>query len=129
MSWRVEQARDLWQRALDSLAVAGRDLSEGYCDLAASRAYYAAFHAASALLLVDEKRFAKHSGVIASVHRDYVKEGKLPTDAGKILSSLFYLRNIADYGGTNHVAPADAQRAVADAQRFLDLVRPLLPLE
>jgi HEPN domain-containing protein len=39
MSWRVEQAKDLWQRALDSLAVAGRDLSDGYCDLAASRAY------------------------------------------------------------------------------------------
>ena len=129
MSWRVEEARDLWQRALDSLVVAGRDLSDGYCDQAASRAYYAAFHAASALLIVDERRFAKHSGVIASVHRDYVKEGKLPTDAGKILSSLFYLRNIADYGGSKHVAHADAERAVADAQRFLDLVRPLLPLE
>lgn len=128
MSWRLQEAKDLWQRALDSLGAAQRDLRDGYCDLAASRAYYATFHAASALLVAGEKRFAKHSGVIASIHRDYVKEGKLPTDAGKIMSSLFSLRTIADYGGSKHVAPEDAERAVADAQRFLDFIRPLLPL-
>ena len=129
MNWRVQQIQDLWQRATKALSVAERDLASGDPDFAAARAYYAAFYAASALLLSDERKFRKHSGVIACLHQYYVKEGRLPREAGKIITSLSDLRDIADYGGSEHVATADAQQAVADARRFLDLVRPLLPPE
>ena len=64
---------------------------------------------------------------IAAIHRDYVKEGLLPKDAGKIFTSLAYQRDIGDYGGSRHVSAADAQQAVDDARRFLEFVRPLLP--
>jgi len=80
-------------------------------------------------LLSDARKFRKHSGVIACLHQYYVKEGRLHADAGKIIKSLSGLRDIADYGGSEHVAMPDAQQAVADARHFLDLVRPLLPLE
>ena len=129
MNWRLQQIRDLWQRATKALGVAERDLASGDPDFAAARAYYAAFYAASALLLSDERTFRKHSGVIACFHRYYVKEGRLPREAGKILTSLSDLRDIADYGGSEHVAMPDAERAVADAHHLLGLVRPLLPLE
>jgi uncharacterized protein (UPF0332 family) len=129
MNWRLRQIRDLWLRATGALRVAERDLASGDPDFAAARAYYAAFYAASALLLSDEREFRKHSGVIACFHQYYVKEGRLPGEAGKILKSLSGLRDIADYGGSEHVPTADAEQAVADARRFLDLVRPLLPLD
>ena len=127
MTLRPAQIKDFWQRALESLAVAERDTSDGHPDSAASRAYYAAFHAASVLLLSAGKRFSKHSGVMAALHKDCVKEGLLPKEAGKIYTWLAYQRDIGDYGGSRHVTAADAQQAVADARRFLAMVRPLLP--
>ena len=129
MSWRDAQVRDLWKRAEVTLGVAERDLRDGVPDCAAARAYYAAFHAASALLLSAGKRPSKHTQVMAAIHRDYVREGKLPRQAGQIISALYEKRDIGDYGGSEHVAPEEAETAVADARRFLDLVRPLLPLQ
>jgi uncharacterized protein (UPF0332 family) len=125
----MAQVRDLWKRAEDTLTVAERDVRDGFPDCAASRAYYAAFHAASALLLAVGKRPSKHREVIAAIHRDYVREGKLPREAGEIITTLHQQRDIADYGGSEHVAPAEAETAVADARRFLAMVRPLLPAE
>jgi len=57
------------ERAEESLAAAGELTVHGYCDFAASRAYYAAFYAATALLLAEELTFSKHSGVIAHIHQ------------------------------------------------------------
>lgn len=50
---------------------------KGYHDFAASRAYYAAFDDATAVLLNEGLDFSKHSGVIASIHQRFVKTGKL----------------------------------------------------
>ena len=54
----------------------------GLPDFATARAYYAAFYAASALLLAEGKTFRSHRGVVALIHRDYVKPGRLPVDIG-----------------------------------------------
>ena len=64
-------ARDYWRRALEALDVAKHDLSIS-ADAAASRAYYAAFYAVSALFALKERSFAKHSGVEAALHRELV---------------------------------------------------------
>ena len=65
------------ERAQTNLQVAKEILDKGYYDVSASRAYYAAFYAASALLLNDGIDTSKHSGVIALVHQHFVKSGKL----------------------------------------------------
>lgn len=51
------------QRAEQSLRAAQELASRGYYDFAASRAYYAAFYAATALLLPEGLELSKHSGV------------------------------------------------------------------
>ena len=107
------------QRAEDSIQ-AGKELaSKGYYDFVASRAYYAVFYAATALLLSEELEFSKHSGVIASIHQRFVKTGKLDTKHGKDLNWLFELRGIGDYGATIHVSQEDADKAIEAAKRFL----------
>ncbi len=62
-----------------------------------NRAYYAMFHAVSALLLLDGKRYKKHTGVIDAFGRDYVKSGLVPKEYHKLLKSAFEARNKADY--------------------------------
>ena len=127
MSAPEREVRDLWQRAGDSLTAAEKLLADRFPDFAASRAYYAAFYAASAALAADGKTFASHRGVLSHIHKDFVNEGRLAKEAGRILSALFDVRNLGDYGGSAHVSQPQAERAVADARRFLHAVRPLLP--
>jgi uncharacterized protein len=88
---------------------------------AISRAYYAAFYAAEhALGSLGESR-SKHSGVIAAFGKLVVREGGLDEGIGRILRSLFEQRNDADYGEAV-ASRDDAERAIGDAERFIDAV-------
>ena len=118
---------ELWQRAQEALCATNTLLAAGFSDFAAARAYYAAFYAASALLLTEGKEFRSHRGVVALIHRDYVRTGRLPVDMGRILSTLSDLRSVGDYGGAAHVSHTEASIALIESQQFLEAIRSLLP--
>ena len=120
----IQASVDRCRGALES----ARELldSEHYDD-AASRAYYAAFHAATAVLLSKGLEFSKHRGVIAAVHGDLVRQGLVSREAGKALGKLFELRDVGDYGGKRRVASEAAANAVALAEKFAEEVLRLLP--
>ena len=120
---------ELWQRAQESLRATSTLLAAGFPDFAAARAYYAAFYAASALLLTEGKTFRSHRGAVALIHRDYVRTGRLPVDIGRILNTLSNLRSVGDYGGATHVSRDEANGALIEAQQFLEAVRALLPAD
>ncbi len=114
------------ERAERSIDAARQLARGGYYDFAASRAYYAAFYAATALLLSEGVELSKHSAVIASVHQRFVKTGRLDKEHGKALNWLFELRSIGDYGGVAHVSPQEAEQAIVAAEQFVGAVRSLL---
>lgn len=114
------------ERADTNLQVARELLEKGYYDVSASRAYYAAFYAASALLLNEKIDTSKHSGVIALVHQHFVKSGKLSKEQGRNLNWLFELRSVGDYGVSLHVASKEAHRAVDIAENFFEATKALL---
>jgi uncharacterized protein (UPF0332 family) len=120
---------ELWQRAQEALRATSTLLAAGFPDFAAARAYYAAFYAASALLLSEGKVFRSHRGVVALIHRDYVRTGRLPADMGRILSTLSDLRGVGDYGGAVHVNHTEATMALIEAQQFLEAIQVLLPAD
>ena len=95
-------ARDLWARALDSLRAA-EALVGVSADAAASRVYYAAFYAVSAVFALADRTFRRHSALEAAVHRDLVHEGVWPEELGAVYTELLSLRAVADYGGGRHV--------------------------
>lgn len=74
------------ERAQRSIEAAKELSLKGYHDFAASRAYYATYYAATAVLLNDGLEFSKHSGVISSIHQRFVKTGKLSREHGKNLN-------------------------------------------
>jgi uncharacterized protein (UPF0332 family) len=120
---------ELWQRAQEARRATGTLLAAGFPDFAAARAYYAAFYAASALLLAEGKTFRSHRGAVALIHWDYVRAGRLPLNIGRILSMLSDLRSVGDYGGASHVGHAEAKEALIEAQQFVEAVRVLLPAD
>lgn len=127
MSGHEEQIAEFLARAQDSLEAAAQLLASGFPDYAASRAYYAAFYSASAVLMASGEEFRRHSGVIAHIHKDFIRTGRLPAELGEVLNWLFGLRGVGDYGGPAHVERAEAEKAVAAARRFVEAVRKLVP--
>jgi uncharacterized protein (UPF0332 family) len=114
------------ERAEQSIQAARQLASGGYNDFAAARSYYAAFYAATAVLLSEGLELSKHSAVIASIHQRFVKTGKLSEDHGKALNWLFELRGVADYGGTAHVSRQEVEQAIESAEKFLEAIKLLL---
>ena len=70
--------------------------------------------------------FRKHSGVIAAIHREFVKTGKLGKEHGKALSWLFELRGVGDYGMMLHVTKEEAEKAIALAENFVVAIQQLI---
>ena len=114
------------ERAEQSIQAARQLASGGYYDFAASRAYYAAFYAATAVLLSEGLELSKHSAVIASIHQRFVKTGKLSKEQGKTLNWLFELRSVGDYGGIAHVSRQQVEQAIQAAEEFLSAIKSLL---
>ena len=114
------------ERAEQSIKAARQLASGSFYDFGASRAYYAAFYAATALLLREGLEFGKHSGVIASIHQRFVKTGKLDKEQGKALNWLFELRGVGDYGVNAHVSREQFQQAIEATVKFLEAIKPLL---
>ena len=124
----TQEVSAFWQRALQALGTS-KNLVTMDADAAASRAYYVAFYAVSALFAFQGRTFTKHSALEAAVHRDLVKTGKWPVDRGKDYSYLIRLRSTGDYGGGIHVSQDEAIEAVAIAERILQAVSDVDPQE
>ncbi len=74
---RMTEVDALIGKARQSLGAARTLLRDGYTDFAASRAYYAMFYVAEALLLARGLSYTKHSAVISAFGREFAKAGHL----------------------------------------------------
>jgi uncharacterized protein (UPF0332 family) len=115
-----------WERAGNALESA-KLLLESDADASASRAYYAAFHAVTALFALEGRKFKKHSAVRSAVHRDLVHEGRFTPELGDDFDLLMDLREQGDYGGISRVSSEDARVAVEKAAGILEAVRRACP--
>lgn len=114
------------EKAEKSLAAAEDEHKAEREDFAVNRAYYAAFYAASAALLKANKRFAKHSGLRAAVHRDLVKSGRLDTELGRAFDRLFESRQRADYLEFVRFESEEAEHLISIARDFVAAMRRLV---
>ncbi len=80
-----------------SLSASRRLFQEGDYDFAASRAYYAMFYLAEALLLSKGLSFGKHAAVIAAFGQHFVKTGLFGAEHHAALRTAFDQRNVGDY--------------------------------
>ncbi|NUM52596.1 MAG: HEPN domain-containing protein [Candidatus Hydrogenedentes bacterium] len=121
----TEEAAELLARARKALETA-HAYTAAVADAAASRAYYAAFYAASAWLADRQESYSKHSAVEAAVHRDLVRPGHLPAELGAHYSWLSALRNTDDYGVKQHVSAEEANTATRRAKLIVEAIAGLI---
>ena len=117
-----EFARGEWERAQRSIKTAAT-LTQSDPESATSRAYYAAFHALTALFAVRGQSFSKHTALRGALHKDLIKSGEWPVELGKEYDFLTELREMSDYGDVARVSEGDARRAVEAAQRIVAACR------
>lgn len=115
----AEHVRAAFARARDKLAVAKHVLAAGYPADAVSPAYYAAYHAAEAALLVEGDEPRTHEGLKSLFGLRFVKTGRLPEELASILRELKDERQNGDYSIFPAITVAEAERAVASAGRFV----------
>ena len=88
---KAEAIRYWWDKAVESLKAARRDLAAQSFSFAINRAYYAVFYAVSALFLEEGRRFQKHSGVRATLNQHLIKTGRLARKHGDLFPTNFQM--------------------------------------
>lgn len=120
-----DQAK-LLKMAEESIGAAKLLLDNDYQGFAASRAYYAMFSAAEALLLSKELSFSKHSAVIAAFGKQFVKSGMVSPELHRFILTAQTHRHAGDYGGERRVSRKQAEADIKNAEEFLRAVLALL---
>ncbi|HXF93529.1 MAG TPA: HEPN domain-containing protein [Nitrospiraceae bacterium] len=92
------EIKELLDKAQRSLRAAERLMADGDHDFAVSRAYYAMFYAAQALLLTKDIRRSKHSAVLSAFNESFVKTGAVAAEHFHRLRDGFEDRAESDYG-------------------------------
>ena len=112
--------------AEQSLGAAKLLKQSGYGAIAASRAYYVMFYAASAVLLEKNIRLKRHSAVIAAFGREFARTGLLPRELHKWIREAFIARNASDYQLDRDVPSRETDVHIDRAERFLKAIKEVL---
>lgn len=126
----MEQKRELIQAYLtladEKLMIARELMVAAHYDDAVSRAYYAMFYAAKAVLLTIDQEPHSHSGVVAQFSQHFVKTNQVERRYGRILSRAMQAREISDYNPMRRSRLPEAEQTIADAAAFLAKMKELL---
>ena len=113
-------------RAREDVQVAEELFRDGHLRGAVSRAYYAMYHAAHALLRSRGLTAKSHKGLLSVVSEQFVQTGELDRGHFAALRVAKELREESDYDVGAVVEEAEARRVLEDAGAFLHVVEALL---
>lgn len=116
---RLELAREHYQSAKELFE------NKHYLD-SVSRAYYAVFSAPRAVLATIGMDSSKHSGVISLFDRHFIKEGKLSSEASRIIHEAAEYRVKADYADYPDITKEIAWNELVKAEKFIKEVEEYL---
>lgn len=97
-------------------------LQDADYDSTVSRAYYAMFYAAEAVLLTKDMAFSSHKAVISAFGKYFVKTGIFDRQMGKDLNIIFDERQLGDYEPMFSISQDNANHAIEVAKGFVDTI-------
>ena len=119
------------KKAEDKISMSEKLLEWKGFDDAVSRAYYAVFHAAQAMLASQGLEADTHSGVKTLFHLHFIKSKKIDAKFGRYLSNLKDDREEGDYDIVSSVDAEMAANALREAKEFVaqarQFLKPFLP--
>ncbi len=129
MSSNQNEISKLIKKAERSLEVAKLLLDRGDYDFAVSRAYYAMFYCAKAMLLAKGISSKKHSSTISLFCEKFVKSGEFSKELASYLIDAFRKRQIGDYDVFIMPTKDEAEDLINKADLFVKEVKNWLKKE
>jgi uncharacterized protein (UPF0332 family) len=120
------ETQALLDKARQSIQAAANLKRDGFLDFAVSRAYYAMFYTAEALLLEEGLSYSSHAAVIGSFGKLFAKTGKLDPRFHRYLLDAQDIRNIGDYSIGPGIVMEQVEETILRAEEFLDASESLL---
>ena len=114
------------EKASHALNAARRNLTAEDAGNAISRAYYAAFYAATAVLNEVNLATKSHNGTHKLIYREYIDSAKIDSHHNQAFSRLFQNRQAADYTFGATFSPETALDAIEQAEAFTEVIAALL---
>lgn len=115
----MDEKQILMERAHEKLKVATSLFVTGFYSDAVSRAYYAMFYAARALLSEKNIYPKTHRGVISQFGLKFVKEGEFEKEIFDLFARAQEDREEADYGLLSEIEEEEAKKIIEGADKFL----------
>ncbi|MGQ0662947.1 MAG: HEPN domain-containing protein [Pseudomonadota bacterium] len=110
------------------LGAANLLLLHGFPAFASSRAYYAMFAAAQALLLSKDSSFSKHSAVISAFGQHFANTGLVSVHLHRAIITAQEHRQAADCSDEKEITCAEAERDLGNAEELVRCARRLLAM-
>ena len=89
-------------------------------DSCVSRAYFAMFYAAQALLMHENGSLPSQQGIRTAFKNTFVDTGQMPPHASNVLNQAYDLQEMADYGHHFAVDQDQAERVLQEAEAFVN---------
>lgn len=93
---------------------------------AASRSYYASFHAVSAALLSLGETYSSHAQTLGAFNKRFVHTGIFPKEFTTLLTRMFEDRQTADYDSIDFLSKEEALQDVDDAEKIVEAISQFL---
>lgn len=113
-------------RGKECLQAADALLAQNFFADAISRAYYAAFHFATALLITKGIEAKSHAGLINRLSLFFIKSGIIAPKFGRVLSRAQKYREESDYSAAFVFTKEDASQCIADVRAFVGVAQKYL---
>ena len=126
---QLELGRYWLDKAKRSYEAAEDAFQKNNYDFCVNRLYYSAFYAVSAVLIINGKNYKKHSAVRSAVHRDFVKNGKISIELGKLYDKLLRDREEADYVAFVEFDPEVVKDELKETKKFINQFKEIFAKE
>jgi len=113
-------------RARRMLEAADLLRANGFHEDAVSRAYYAVFHAAAALLATIGRTVRTHDGLRSAIGQHFIRTGQLEPRFARVLARIAADRNDADYDAVSVFGEVESRDVLDDARGFVDAAAALV---
>ena len=114
------------QAAREDLAAAHTDLNAGHLRACVNRAYYAVFHAGSALLATRGVIARRHHGVWTNLDKEFLLQDRMTKADSAAYHELYAARVEADYKAPASLPEELVRDLLAKAQQFVAHAETLL---
>ena len=119
----IEIANYRLQTAEEDLDAAKKLLQDNSIRIANNRAYYAIYHAVSAVHALEKKAYKRHKDAISNFNKDYIRTEIFPREFGRRIVRAEEIRHASDYSDFYIASREDAELLIGTAEELIVLIK------